>query len=367
MKEDPEFQQLLHKYERALDRAGVPLYMDAEVLLDIVDYYQKANRTTDAEICLRYAERLHPDNDNVRISRAYRLKDEGKWNEALTIVRNLRDQNTHDVLLFYFEEQLSAFDLDAANKCLDNLMRGGDAHENYDLYIDIAEIYMDYGHFTEAVLWVRQIPSTHPGHLRALELDAECCEKTGNYEQAVAILQSLIDDFPYNENYWRELAEVQEFSENYQEAAESLQYALAINPYNDLSLRQNAALHVMAYPRLPLPGNVVEFVLAHDNDYTLSLSFAEAVLPEAMHENPGNWREAGTKALRNALRSCPLYAAEKQIIVVTLAVYLTIGNKPEQAQNLISITAFDLGLSREELYSQVIEILRRNGSRQTLD
>lgn len=362
MNDNSDFYQLLHEYERAVDRAGVPLYMDAESFLDIVDYYQKNNRTIDAEICLRYAERLHPDNENVQISRAYRLKDEGKWNEALHIIRSVRDQNAHDVQLFYFEEKLSIFDLDSAERCLHRLMQSNDAYGDYDLYLDIAEIYMDYGLFSKASTWLKEISESHPCYIRSQELSAECYEKNGDYPQAISILQSLIDAQPYNDNYWRELAEVQEFSGELQEAAESLQYALAIQPDNELTLRQNAALHVMAYPKLSLSGEITEYILSHDNDYTLSLSFAEAVLSDAIRDNTTIWYEKGTQALRNALRSCPLYAAEKQTIVITLSVYLTIGNQMQQAQHLLDVAAVDLGLSRNDLYAQVINILREGGS-----
>ena len=356
MNENSEFQHLLHEYERAVDRAGVPIYMDAEALLDIVDYYHKNNQTIDAEICLRYAERLHPDNENVKISRAYRLKDEGKWNEARRIISELEDQEADDVLLFHFEEHLSGFDLEAAEKSIEWLMQSRRELNDYNLYIDIAEIYMDYGLFAEAATWLSEIPDNFSARMRAQELQAECFEKTGDYAQAISILQSLLDAHPYNDNYWRELAEVQEFSGAIHDAAESLQYALAIQPRNELTLRQNAALHVMAFPKLPLSGEIVNYILTHDGDYTLSLSFAEAVLPEIV--NDYTWIKKGTQALRNALRTCPMYAAEKQTIVIVLAVYLTVGNQISQAQHLLDVAAAELGISRDELYAQVVDMLR---------
>ena len=82
--------------------SAVPFYMEAADLADLVEWYEKAGLDHEAEACLRYALRLHPDDFDLLLTKAYRLKNYGRWSEALELVRSLADQNLREVKMFYF-------------------------------------------------------------------------------------------------------------------------------------------------------------------------------------------------------------------------------------------------------------------------
>ncbi len=86
-----------------MSEASVPLWMDAPDLLDILDYYEQNNQYFEAETCIRLALRLHPDDPEVQIRRAYRFKNEGRWAEADEVVRKMSDQQHLDVQFYYAE------------------------------------------------------------------------------------------------------------------------------------------------------------------------------------------------------------------------------------------------------------------------
>lgn len=97
---DKFLQDAIEEYERNIDNCS-NFYMDAETLLDIEDYYEKEGRLFDADRLLIYAEKMHPQHEEVLIVKAYRLKNRGKWNEALTVIGEVTNRENRDVQALY--------------------------------------------------------------------------------------------------------------------------------------------------------------------------------------------------------------------------------------------------------------------------
>ena len=64
--EDPEFQEVLRKYEEAR-RSGAPFYMDADDLTDIAEYYMVQEREEQADEAIRIATELHPESVDPQV------------------------------------------------------------------------------------------------------------------------------------------------------------------------------------------------------------------------------------------------------------------------------------------------------------
>ena len=58
---DDEFREILNEYEQAV-QADTPVFMDADDLADIADYYQQEGRYDDAQQALDRALELQPDS-----------------------------------------------------------------------------------------------------------------------------------------------------------------------------------------------------------------------------------------------------------------------------------------------------------------
>ena len=123
MKREPrDLKALVSEYEQKLAGASVPLWMDAPELLDILDYYEQNNEYYEAETCMRLALRLHPDDPEVQIRRAYRYKNEGRWADADEVVRRMSDQQHLDVQFYYAERALSRLEFDAADAIYEKVL-----------------------------------------------------------------------------------------------------------------------------------------------------------------------------------------------------------------------------------------------------
>ena len=114
---DKYLQEAMEEYERHIE-SGVPFYMDASVLMDIEEQYEKQGRAYDAERLMRFAEQLHPDSEEEMVVKAYRLKAQNKWAEALAIVADIPNRESRDVQIFLAEWETAGENLTKRNSGL---------------------------------------------------------------------------------------------------------------------------------------------------------------------------------------------------------------------------------------------------------
>ena len=136
--------EAIEQYEQKIE-SGEPFYMDASVLMDIEDYYEKEGKSYDAERLMRFAEKLHPDSEDVLVVKAYRLKLSGKWSEALSLIKSIPNQLNRDVQLFYAEWDVASGRPQKADTRIASCLPAQITMEDYDWYLDFAEILLDYG------------------------------------------------------------------------------------------------------------------------------------------------------------------------------------------------------------------------------
>ena len=136
--------EAIEQYEQKIE-SGEPFYMDASVLMDIEDYYEKEGKSYDAERLMRFAEKLHPDSEDVLVVKAYRLKLSGKWSEALSLIKSIPNQLNRDVQLFYAEWDVASGRPQKAETRIASCLPAQITMEDYDWYLDFAEILLDYG------------------------------------------------------------------------------------------------------------------------------------------------------------------------------------------------------------------------------
>ena len=115
-KSQHEILSLVREYERKLSEASVPFWMDAPDILDILDYYEEQNQYFEAELCMRLALKLHPHDTEVLVRRAYRMKNEGKWDEAAQFVSRIPEQESVEVQFFLAEKALAELRVEEADQ-----------------------------------------------------------------------------------------------------------------------------------------------------------------------------------------------------------------------------------------------------------
>lgn len=308
---DKYLQEAIAEYERNIE-SGQSFYMDASTLMDIEEEYEKQNRPYDAERLMRFAEKLHPDSDDVLTVKAYRLKDRGRWSEALAAISDVADRQGRDVQLFFIEWDVAEGRIDEAEKRLaDNLppsMQG----EDFDWYLDMAEIYLDYGYVRRALHYLKQIPKDYSLRHRVDELEGDAHYQQQDYAESAEAFNRLIDADPYDSFSWAQLADVQQKAGKLEDCLTSCDYALAIDDDNQraMSLKLYATFGLGRFEEGMQLFDTFESLMP--DDYSIRMYAGEQL---EQHDQPAR----AVIPLQEALRLCPADGPDRPRIVTALA------------------------------------------------
>lgn len=345
---DKYLREAIDQYERNIE-SGKPFYMDANVLMDIEEYYEKSERPYDAERIMRFAERLHPDNEDVLIVKAYRLKQDGKWNEALSAVKSIKNQESRQVQLFLIEWDVASGRIDEALQRFNDNISILSLSEKEDWLYDIGEILLDYGYVERSIYYLKQLPNDYPMRRRVDELLGDAYCQLCRYDESIEALSQQVDADPYDSMSWAQLADVQFKDGRYQACIDSCEYALAIDDNNaramvikvyatfeQQKMDEGMQLYAEYSPKMP-------------NDYTLHLYVGEQLVTN------GRFREA-VEPLQQALRLCPLDSTDRQRVVHALVCVSVYFGRLNDALELL-FTLNSCGMQLVDLYVQFAETL----------
>lgn len=295
---DEQIKKLVEQYEQLIE-TGEPFYMDGSTLMDIEEYYEKNGNTYEAEQVMRLAHKLHPDNAEVNTVRAYRLKARGKWSEAETIIADIPDQNAREVQLFWAEWFAAENNPDKAEAIVKKNLPETHTDERWDWYLDLSEIFFDYGFYQRTSHWLEQIPSTYSLRTRVDELLGNTYYQLQAFEKSIEAFTRLTDADPCNALGWTMLADASQKNGNLEECNTYCDYALAIDcqSVHAMGLKLFATFGTNKYDEgIEL---YQEFANKMPDDYVIRMYAGEQLLAR------GNYANA-LEPLQEAFRLCPL-------------------------------------------------------------
>ena len=362
MRRSPEeLQSLVREYHNNLSGVSIPFWMEVPDFLDILDHFEQTQQTVEAEICLRIALRMHPDNAEILMRKVYRLKNDGRWHDAEALVNQIADQDNLDVQFFLAEKALSELRFFDANTIYENLIArekenvaqefGEQIEEQTsldDLYLEIAELFLDYGSEVFAKKFLQLLDKTSPLYPRVQLLESEILMRYGTPFYGIEQVEQVIDEDPYNVDAWVLRAELANDIKDYSKCLEAAEYALAISPKHPKALRMKA----IAALGLEKWNTVLKvYKTYHDiepNDYTMSLSVGEIYLNR-------NKIPQARAALQHAMKNCASDNPDKQRISLDLAMSYAMEGDIRKAYVCVA-TLSSLGVPHDEMLLQAVRI-----------
>lgn len=362
MRRSPEeLQSLVREYHNNLSGVSIPFWMEVPDLLDILDHFEQTQQTVEAEICLRIALRMHPDNAEILMRKVYRLKNDGRWHDAEALVNQIADQDNLDVQFFLAEKALSELRFFDANTIYENLIareKENVAQEFWeqieeqtsldDLYLEIAELFLDYGSEVFAKKFLQLLDKTSPLYPRVQLLESEILMRYGTPFYGIEQVEQVIDEDPYNIDAWVLRAELANDIKDYPKCLEAAEYALAISPKHPKALRMKA----IAALGLEKWNTVLKvYKTYHDiepNDYTMSLSVGEIYLNR-------NKIPQARAALQHAMKNCASDNPDKQRISLDLAMSYAMEGDIRKAYVCVA-TLSSLGVPHDEMLLQAVRV-----------
>jgi len=232
-----EFQERLAIYEESVS-SGQPVFMDAEELAEIADYYQMTYRKDKADEAIDFALSLAPGGIAPLTYKIHESLFNHQIDDAERYFSQITETDAPDYVYDQAEIMIAKGEIQEADTMLHDLLDKTPDEERQDFIFDIASIFQDYGIYDKAMEWIKMASREDTPEFK--ELMARTYFGLGHYKDSEKLFNELIDTNPFSKNYWKALANIQLMNENFSGAIQSSEYAIAIDPDDPDSLMAKA-------------------------------------------------------------------------------------------------------------------------------
>ena len=221
------FQKLLKQYEASV-KSGQPIYMDADDLADIADYYQYNGKMADADAAINLALEYNPDAVGPLLYKAREALSRRDFDNARAYAERMEAVDHLEALYFKGEILIAEEKVEEADELFREQMKEIESDELMDYVYDVASLFFDYNCFNKAFEWVARSQGDDSDDFK--ELMARTLFGLGKYKDSERIFNELIDHDPYSTRYWNALASAQFMNEDFGDSVTSSEFAIAIDP-----------------------------------------------------------------------------------------------------------------------------------------
>jgi len=274
-REDPEnINDLLVQYANL--KAGKKfnlIYEDA--FEQIIDHFDDQDDLHNALEAVDTGLTYYPFSSTLTVKKADIMISLGNYQEALFILENnpLLDKNDLAIYLIKTDAYLALEMPNKAAQLLEEAIRQLDGEDRISLLMDLTDVYDDYEAFDKLFDCLKLVLELEPNHEEALFKICFWTDFTGRNEESIRLHLNIIDNFPYNELAWFNLASAYQGIKLYEKCIDAYKFVVAINEKFDYAYRNMAD----AYIRLRKFKDAIEAL-----ETVLQLSRPEDVLYEAL-------------------------------------------------------------------------------------
>ena len=232
-----EFRTLLNQYEESVESKH-PVYIDADDLADIADYYQYNGFPEKAKIAVDLALEFNPEAVGPLLFKAREALVANDFETAREYAERIEAVDSMEAVYLKGEILVCQGKTEEADQYFVEQMKDIMEDELTDYLYDVANIFSDYELHDKAFQWIARSQGDDSDSFK--ELMAHTLFGLGKYKDSERIFNELIDHDPYSIRYWNALASAQFMREDYSAAITSSEYAIAIDPKDPESLLSKA-------------------------------------------------------------------------------------------------------------------------------
>lgn len=224
------FDDNLKRYEAARS-AGSSIYLEPDELTEIAEYYHLHGKLQKAFEAIDLAITMFPGATQPLAFRArIALLVNKDSRDAMQWVNQIVDKTDLDYYYIVAEIMIADQRIDEANVFLESKEEGIEEDDIEDFYLDVATLFADYSCADMTEEWLAKSNEKSAPQYR--ELQGRVALAKGQLDACENIFDRLIDEDPYNTDYWNTMASSQYQQGNMEASIESCDYALAIDPMN---------------------------------------------------------------------------------------------------------------------------------------
>ncbi len=332
---EKELHELINRYEE-MKAKGSYLYLDADELVDIADFYAEQEQVDDAHEVLSYGLTLHPSNTDLLLEKAYLYINEENYAEAHAISSQITDNYSYEVKLLKAEIFLHEDRLEEAIELLNTIKENNDL----DVCMEISILYKEMGYQEKAEEWLYRAFSLNNNSEEVLVTMADFHYTNDRFEKAIQVYNILLDTDPYSVIYWNELGKCFLNLKQYEKAIEASEFALTCD-------NTDGVAHVIKAYGLFLSGDEQAGILEYQSTLNTECDIPEVtyLFLGMAHTLRENWNEA-LRCLQSGIESI---GAKESLLLYDFYTYMAIcHSRLDQYEETHRYCEKAVGLSPEE-------------------
>ncbi len=244
MKDNPyredreQLKELLKQYEN-LKNGRNNSFIEEDSFEKIVNYYQEKDDLVRAMEAAETGSEQYPYSSLLLVKQADILIANRSYQKALHVLdqASLLDSNDINLYILKTDAYMALDQQEKAVMLLEEALLLFDGEERMELLFELADVYDDYEDFDKVFDCLKMILEEDPTNEEALYKICFWTDFTGRNEESIRLHQQIIDDFPYCELAWFNLAAAYQGLKLYEKAIDAYQYAITINEKFDYAYR----------------------------------------------------------------------------------------------------------------------------------
>jgi tetratricopeptide (TPR) repeat protein len=299
-REDREqIRELLRQFEN-LKNGRNHSFIEEDAFERIIEYYLENEELEKAMEAAEMGSEQFPFSSMLLIKKADVLLSNRRYRDALKILEQASILDSCDINLYILKTDayLALDQQEKAVKLLEEALSLFEGEEKIELLFELADVYDDYEDFEKVFDCLKLILDEEPTNEEALYKICFWTDFTGRNEESIRLHQKIIDEYPYNELAWFNLAAAYQGLKLYEKAIDAYHYAITIDEKFDYAYRNmgDAYIRIRKYKEaievlekvneLAKPEDVIFEAIGHCYDRLKKFAQARINYRKASHMRP---------------------------------------------------------------------------------
>lgn len=239
--EQEDIRELLDLYEKLKTGKGGG-FLSEESFERIIDHFDDQDALQKAMEAADHGISQFPFSSSLLIKKADLLIASRHYKKALSLLdkAEILDSNDIDIYILRTDAYLALDLQEKAVELLEAAIERFEGEDRIDLLFELADVYDDYEVFEKIFDCLKLILEYEPNNEEALYKICFWTDFTGRNEESIKLHMKIIEEHPYNDLAWFNLAAAYQGLRLFEKAIDAYQYAIAINEKFDYAYRNMA-------------------------------------------------------------------------------------------------------------------------------
>ncbi|MFN8284972.1 MAG: CDC27 family protein [Chitinophagales bacterium] len=380
--------ELVQQYEQSLKTNYTPFF-EQDDFETIIEYYEERNQFDSAFDVAEKSLLQYPYSSILLLKKAQILFELKQIDASLEILDKAAIFDSTELGIYLLRAEIFSFQskYKEAIAILEDQLEKVEEEDLADVYLQLCDVYEDWGKYAEVYDNLILCLKADPNNEEALNRFNYCIEITERYKESIPIHQKMIDDNPYNQFAWYNLASAYRGCGDDEKAINAYEYVLAINEEADFVYQDIAEIHFKNNEFQKALDVLQEMLATYEPDEEVfylqgqchealgEMKMARYCYRKAVHENPSlseayfrigeTYKHEGLweQAYKSFQKANELEKEQYDFCLAMAEAALEIG-ETEVAIDACE-TAIDIFVKRYEAYFILAKIMAVNGDTET--